>query len=294
MLFRVVAAWQAPRQVAVSPRGASPGPAGWTRTPWTPQTRPSRSSSARSAATLSITPSVPWQQNLSLLQLSLAIFSSQTYFLSLPAYVSRHTSPPLYFTFPVCLLLLLATFLQQPLSSPFFILLSFLARLWTFTVCWDTRLQKLCHLHCGLCIHPSFILLPSSCQPARTVSISYLLSQLSFSFVDLKSFSLAFLFSLPSHLSCLVSLSYFVKRLQQEDERLNIRILTHIRPGFKLITNLHFFTPALPLWPPLPLLHRLMPMMSCTLWLTTSLNRLPFLHVLLPASSLTRSSQVCE
>lgn len=45
-------AWQAPRQVAVSPGGALPGPAGWTRTPWTLQTHLSRFFSARSVATV--------------------------------------------------------------------------------------------------------------------------------------------------------------------------------------------------------------------------------------------------
>lgn len=48
-VFRVVAAWQAPRQVVVSPKGALPGPAGWMRTLWTLQTRLSQSSLARSA-----------------------------------------------------------------------------------------------------------------------------------------------------------------------------------------------------------------------------------------------------
>lgn len=48
-VFRVVAAWQVPRQVVVSPKGALPGPAGWTRTLWTQQTRLSQSSLARSA-----------------------------------------------------------------------------------------------------------------------------------------------------------------------------------------------------------------------------------------------------
>lgn len=48
-VFRVVAAWQAPRQVVVSPKGALPGPAGWTRTLLTLQTRLSQSSLARSA-----------------------------------------------------------------------------------------------------------------------------------------------------------------------------------------------------------------------------------------------------
>lgn len=54
VLSRVVVVWQALRQVAVSPGGALPGPAGWTRTLWTLQIRPNRSSSARSASSYSL------------------------------------------------------------------------------------------------------------------------------------------------------------------------------------------------------------------------------------------------
>lgn len=76
VLCRVVVAWQAPRQVAVSPGGALSGPAGWTRTLWTLQIRPSRSSSARSANSYSILLIMPPQQFLSLLEYCLAdVFS---------------------------------------------------------------------------------------------------------------------------------------------------------------------------------------------------------------------------
>lgn len=62
VLSRVAVAWQAPTLVELFRREASSGPAGWMRTQSTPQTRPSRSSSARSAA--SVHTFTPQQQTL--------------------------------------------------------------------------------------------------------------------------------------------------------------------------------------------------------------------------------------
>lgn len=69
VLSRVAVAWQAPTQVDPFRRKASSGPAGWMRTRSTPQTRPSQSSSARSASSIHMF--MPRQQTLRLLWLPL-------------------------------------------------------------------------------------------------------------------------------------------------------------------------------------------------------------------------------
>lgn len=69
VLSRVAVGWQAPTQVELSRREASSGQAGWMRTQWTLQTRPSQSSSARSAASIHMF--MPRQQTLTVLRLPL-------------------------------------------------------------------------------------------------------------------------------------------------------------------------------------------------------------------------------
>lgn len=76
---RVAAGWQAPTQVELFTREASSGQAGWMRTHWTPQTRPSPSSSARSAAAIHMF--VARQQTLTVLWLPLVKLKTLLLFL---------------------------------------------------------------------------------------------------------------------------------------------------------------------------------------------------------------------
>lgn len=95
LLFRVAAAWQAHRLVAVSPGRALSGPAGWTRTLWILQMHPSRSSSVRSAAALAATRLAPGslQQFLSLLLLCLTKFYV---FIRLSLFTCFFSQPPFF------------------------------------------------------------------------------------------------------------------------------------------------------------------------------------------------------